>query len=234
MFSETLKPFLVSIVFIVNFTSRMVQSTENIINPEKSISSKIFEKARRLFNTIGIRNTTMDDLAKELGISKKTLYKEIDNKADLVKFCVKYDLAQTEKKIHSISASCENAIEELLLIAALISEDLQLYHPSLLRDITKFYPESRALIENHKETFAQKNIYANLKKGIKQGLYRKDINIELTTIFQLHLCLLPFELGGTNYPTTEVYKEVLKYNLFAIATPNGIEHLNLLIKKIKF
>jgi AcrR family transcriptional regulator len=202
--------------------------------PEHLRSSKIFEKARTLFNTVGIRNTTMDDLARELGISKKTLYKEIDNKADLVKFCVQYDLNEMEKKIKTISSSCENAIEELLRIAEVINEDMQLYHPSLLRDITKFYPDSRALIEHHKETFAQKNIFDNLKKGIRQGLYRKDINIELTTLFQLHLCLLPFEISNPAYKSMEVYKEVLAYNLFAIATPKGIDHFQQLVKKIRF
>jgi AcrR family transcriptional regulator len=197
-------------------------------------SSKIFEKARALFNTVGIRNTTMDDLARELGISKKTLYKTIDNKADLVRFCVQYDLDETEKRIKSISASCENAIEELLRIAVIINEDLQQYHPSLLHDITKFYPESRELIERHKETFAQKNISDNLKKGIKQGLYRKDLNIELTTLFQLHLCLLPFEISNPQVKSMDVYKEVLRYNLFSIATPKGIEQFQQLIKKFKF
>jgi AcrR family transcriptional regulator len=212
----------------------MVATVHSLGKAENNISSKIFEKARRLFNTIGIRNTTMDDLAKELGISKKTLYKEIDNKADLVKFCVQYDLDAIEKKIKTVSANCENAIEELLLIAAVINEDLQLYHPSLLRDLTKFYPECRVLIEKHKQTFAQRNISDNLKKGIKQGLYRKDINIEMTTTFQLHLCLLPFELSDPNHKTMDVYKEVLSYNLFAIATPKGIEQFQQLIKKIKF
>jgi AcrR family transcriptional regulator len=212
----------------------MVASLQNLAQPENNISSKIFDKARRLFFSVGIRNTTMDDLARELGISKKTLYKQIDNKADLVRFCVKYDLDRTQQKIKSISSSCENAIEELLLIAAVINEDLQLYHPSLLHDLTKFYPESRILIEEHKDTFAQKNISDNLKKGIRQGLYRKDLNIELTTAFQLHLCLLPFEINNSNFKAIEVYKEVLSYNLFAIATPKGIEQFQQLIKKIKF
>lgn len=59
----------------------------------------------------------MDDLARELGISKKTLYKEIDNKADLVKFCVQYNLQQDERNtINAISQNTENAIEELVLI----------------------------------------------------------------------------------------------------------------------
>ncbi len=195
--------------------------------------SKIFEKARKLFNSIGVRNTTMDDLAKELGISKKTLYKEIDNKADLVKFCVQYDLKDIENKIHHISSTSENAIEELLLIGATINEDIQLYHPTILHDITRFYPESRELIEKHKANFAQNSISNNLIKGINQGLYRKDINIEMSVLFQLHLCLLPFELNNTSYKTIDVYNEILKYNLHAIATPKGITEFEQLIKKIK-
>ena len=197
---------------------------------EKCIPSKIFEKARYLFNRIGVRNTTMDDLAKELGISKKTLYKEIENKADLVKFCVKYDLQQDEAAINAISESTENAIEELLLIGAHVNKELQLFHPSMLRDITKFYPESWALIEHHIDTFAKKNVSDNLKKGIKQGLYRKDINADLVTLFQLNLCLLPLEGAYNTYKPAEVHQEMMKYNFYAIATPKGIELFQQLIK----
>lgn len=207
--------------------------TTSDIKPIECVPSKIFEKARQLFSRIGVRNTTMDELAKELGISKKTLYKEIDNKADLVKFCVKHDLDEIENKIKDISASCENAIEELLQISETINEDIKLYHPGLLRDLTKFYPECSAMIENHKNSFAQNNISSNLKKGIEQGLYRNDINIELATTFQLHLCLLPFEIENKTYNTVEVYQEILKYNLFAIATPKGIEQFHLLQEKYK-
>jgi len=213
-------------------TSTNIKKTNECI-PLNCVPSKIFEKARQLFNRIGVRNTTMDDLAKELGISKKTLYKEIDNKADLVKFCVQHDLDEIENKIKNISASCENAIEELLQIGETINEDIKLYHPGLLRDLTKFYPECSEMIQNHKNTFAQKNISTNLKKGIEQGLYRSDINIELATIFQLHLCLLPFEIENKNYNTVELYQEILKYNLYAIATPKGIEQFHLLQEKYK-
>lgn len=198
---------------------------------ENCISTKIFEKARVLFNKIGVRNTTMDDLAKELGISKKTLYKEIDNKADLVKLCVQSDLSEMEQKINSIAAQYDNAIEELLMIGEFINEDLQLYHPTVLHDITKFYPESRDLIENHKASFAYSNIRKNLEKGITQGFYRPDINIELVTQFQLHLCLFPFEMQQTEYTTIQMYNEILKYNIYAIATPKGVNELEQLLSQ---
>ncbi len=204
----------------------------NTKKQDTCIASKVFEKARYLFNTIGIRNTTMDDLAKELGISKKTLYKEVENKADLVKFCIEYDLSQDKQLINSISENTENAIEELVLIAAHINKELQIYHPSILKDLTKLYPECWTLIENHKDTFIQKNISDNIKKGIKQGLYREDIDAELATIIQLHLCFLPLENGYHNYNASQIYREILKYNLYAIATPKGIKLFEKLIKNI--
>jgi AcrR family transcriptional regulator len=205
----------------------------NTTKQDTCISSKVFEKARHLFNTIGIRNTTMDDLAKELGISKKTLYKEVENKADLVKFCVQYDLSQDEQLINNISENTENAIEELVLVAAHISKELQIYHPAIIKDITKLYPECWSLIENHKDTFVKKNISDNIKKGIKQGLYRKDVDAEIATMIQLHLCFLPLENIYNNHNPMQVYQNILRYNLYAIATPKGIELFEQLIKKIK-
>jgi AcrR family transcriptional regulator len=206
---------------------------ENIKKQENNISSKIFEKARHLFYTIGVRNTTMDDLAKELGISKKTLNKEIENKADLVKFCVQYDLKKDEDSIYQISANTENAIEELLLIASHIYSELQTFHPTMMHDLVKFYPESWTLVENHRDIFAKKNITDNLKKGIQQGLYRKDINTEMVTMLQLHLSFLPLQVNIKNFKPADVYLEILKYNFYAIATPKGIELFQQLIKKIK-
>ncbi len=208
-----------------------MEVSTNIKKQETCIASKVFEKARHLFNTVGVRNTTMDDLAKELGISKKTLYKEVENKADLVRFCVEYDLEQDSRTINEISANTENAIEELLLIAAHINKELQLYHPSILKDITKLYPKSWQMIENHKNTFVRKNISDNIKKGIQQGLYRHDVNVDLITSIQLELCLMPFEMSTGNFLPKDVYLEILKYNLYAIATPKGAELFEKLIKK---
>lgn len=164
---------------------------------------------------------------------KKTLYKQIENKADLVKFCVEYDLKCDENAILSISEQTENAIEELLLIAAHINTELQMFHPSMMRDLVKFYPESWSLVENHRDFFAKANISANLKKGIRQGLYRKDINVDMITMLQLHMSFLPLQLDGKNYKPTDMYMEILKYNFYAIATPKGIEEFQRLIKKIK-
>ena len=201
---------------------------------ECSISSKIFEKARYLFNHVGVRNTTMDDLAKELGISKKTLYQQIKNKEDLVRFCIVYDLQNDEQAIDAISKNTENAIEELLLIAKHVHKELQLYNPAMLMDISKFYPECWSLIDNHIQTFAKENIQTNLKKGIRQGLYRKDINIEIVSSLQLRLSMMAIDnKHQLNIKPVEIYFEILKYNLHAIATEEGKKLVTQLLKSQK-
>lgn len=212
----------------------MVGEYQHNIQQESNISSKIFEKARSLFFSAGVRNTTMDDLAKELGISKKTLYKEFETKADLVHFCVQYDLKLGEETIQAISENTDNAIEELLEIAAHNNTELQQFHPFIIHDLTKFYPESWKLIEQHRDEFAKNNIIRNLKKGIKQGLYRKDINVEIVTMLQLHLAFLPLQFDGKLHRAAELYIEMMRYNFYAIATPKGVEQFEQLIKKIKF
>ncbi len=198
-----------------------------------ALHSKIFEKARNLFFKQGVRNTTMDELVQELGISKKTLYKEFPNKADLVRFCVESKLKEDEEAIHDISRNTDNAIEELLLIAIHIHNELQLFHPTIVHDLMKFYPESWQLVECHRDAFAGNNIAKNLRKGIKQGYFRKEISIEITTLIQLQLSFLPLQPIQSEHKPTDIYLEVLKYNIYAIATPAGIELFQKLIKKIK-
>lgn len=196
-----------------------------------NVSTKIIEKARYLFNQIGVRNTTMDDLARELGISKKTLYKEIDNKADLVRICVLSDLKAMENKIKDISAKYDNAIEEMLVINEEIIDDIKVYHPSVLHDLMKFYPECCEMIETHKSSFAHQSIANNLAKGIKQGFYREDIRIELVTLFQINLSMLPLEQKVMLYDTKDMFFEILKFYIHAITTPKGIKEFYELINK---
>ncbi|HNF49261.1 MAG TPA: hypothetical protein PLF48_07785, partial [Chitinophagales bacterium] len=155
------------------------------------------------------------------------------NKADLVHFCVAMDLKEDEREIHAISEKTDNAIEELLQIGLHIQEELKIFHPAIINDLMKFFPESWTLVENHRDVFAHKNIARNIKKGIKQGYFRKEISIEITTLIQLQLSFLPLQPIQSEHKPTDIHLEVLKYNIYAIATPAGIELFQKLIKKMK-
>lgn len=212
----------------------MTVNADKYKETDRELANKVFEKAGELFRTIGVRNTTMDDLARELGISKKTLYKVIDNKADLVYLCVQLDLQQKEQEIDQIARHTENAIEEMLLIGAMIYKSLQLFHPATIHDLTKFYPEAWKLIEDHKEHFAKNIIRNNLKKGVKQGLYRKDISVELAAVFNMYLSNCCFSEPPKGMKPDVVYKESLAYHIHAVADEKGLEQFHQLVKKIRF
>lgn len=184
---------------------------------------QIFLKAEQLFMSIGIRNTTMDDLARELGISKKTLYKTIDNKADLVHKCVLFDIAKKQQEILELQQNTENAIEQMLKIGALILSSISRYKISIIHDLMKFYPESWQLVINHKRSFVKEIIEKNIKTGIKQGLYREDINSDIYSKFFIHgsdICLNPEFFSEHEYLFPNTFKEFLVYHLKAlVATP---------------
>lgn len=212
----------------------MTVNADKYKKTDQELANKIFDKAGELFRTIGVRNTTMEDLARELGISKKTFYKVIDSKADLVFLCVRRDLQQKEQEIEHITKNTDNAIEALLLIGAMIYKSLQLFHPATIHDLTKFYPEAWKLIEDHMEFFAKDVIRNNLKKGMKQGLYRKDISVELAAVFNMYLSNCCFSEPPKGMKPDVVYKESLAYQIHAIASEKGLEQFHQLIKKIRF
>jgi AcrR family transcriptional regulator len=194
------------------------------------LEEQIFSKAEILFLSVGIRNTTMDDLAKELGISKKTLYKTIANKADLVHKCVLFDIARKQEEITHLQENTENAIEEMLKIGALILSSIGRYKISIIHDLMRFYPESWQLVTEHKQSFVKKIIENNIRKGIKQGLYRKNINTNIYADFFIHgtdICLNPQIYSEKEFVFSNVFREFLIYHLKAIiANQNDKELLH--------
>lgn len=184
-----------------------------------ALEEQIFSKAEYLFMTVGIRNTTMDDLASELGISKKTLYKTIENKADLVHKCLVFDIARKQTEIKALQKNSANAVDEMLKIGTLILSSISRYKISIIHDLMKFYPESWQLVTAHKQTFVKNIIQNNLKKGIQQKLYRADINTDTYAKFFVHgtdICLNPQFFPEQEYLFANVFKEYLVYHMNAL------------------
>ncbi|MCB9034419.1 MAG: TetR/AcrR family transcriptional regulator [Chitinophagales bacterium] len=208
---------------------------QNIEQQDELLAFKIHEKATELFRTIGVRNTTMDDLAKELGISKKTLYKVIGNKADLVLFCISKDINQRELELKAIEQQATNAIEEMILVGKVIYNSLQIFHPSTIHDLMKFYPRGWEKIEEHKVSFSNNLIKKNIREGIAQKLYREDIDIELVSDFYVSLSTLSLHnySNHSKYTVSTVFKEILAYHINAIALPKGKELFNQLFNQFE-
>jgi TetR/AcrR family transcriptional regulator, cholesterol catabolism regulator len=146
-------------------------------NQEKT--EKLFRDCGLLFSRYGVKSISMDDIARELGISKKTLYQFVENKADLLR----KSLAQLHKDFNICADDIDNknlnAIDELLEMSKHVREEFQKLNPSHIFDFQKYYPEVFKEHTQAEKDLAYRLVRKNLEKGIVQGLYRPDLDIDL-------------------------------------------------------
>ena len=141
--------------------------------------TRILDKSQELFLRYGIKSITMDDIARELGISKKTLYQYVDNKADLIQQIVVRFIQEEKERIGEICRQSTDAIEEMFNIASHVTQHLRSMAPSTMYDLQKYYREAWKMIEALNQQHIYNIIRENIEKGIRQGIYRKDINPDI-------------------------------------------------------
>ena len=139
----------------------------------------ILSKVRELYTKYGIKSITMDDVAKELGISKKTLYQHVTDKEDLVGKFIDNEIELRQKQICECFKAGYNAIEELFEISFFMNKLMREQNPATEHDLKKYYPEQYQKIVKVRREGMFSYILLNLKKGKKEGLYRDDMDDEV-------------------------------------------------------
>ncbi len=140
---------------------------------------EILEKTLEIFHAYGIRSVSMDDVAKELRISKKTLYQYVDNKSDLVEKTFRYQSSKNDAFMENVATNDKNAIDVLLEISKWMHDEISRITPQLSFDLNKYYLEMFQNLFNEKRQSIYEKIKANIEQGIREGLFRKDLNVEL-------------------------------------------------------
>ncbi len=187
----------------------------------------ILEKTNELFLEFGVRNLNMDDISRNLGISKKTLYQHVKSKEDLIYkfFCL--DEMRWESEIQELGKEGLNAIEILLKASLMVHKEIGKLDSKLKFELKKYYePVFKQFIDKrHSHIFNL--ISLNTQQGIEQGLYRSDLNIELVaglyvrTLVDMHnteFCFLE------NVPFDQMFKFLFESHIRAISTPEGIAY----------
>ncbi len=190
---------------------------------------KICEIAQKLFMRYGIRSITMDDVARELSISKKTLYQYVEDKDDLVKKTIIIHLEEIDKIVFSIMTNEENAIQQILKIAEMMIGIHREVSQGLLFDLKKFHPETFELLTNHREKTMFVQLTRNLQTGIKQKIYRKDIEVNIVAGFYMALvytCIDSENSSMNLIPFHEKYVAMINYHFHAICTEEGLNYLH--------
>ncbi|MCB0459845.1 MAG: TetR/AcrR family transcriptional regulator [Flavobacteriaceae bacterium] len=131
-----------------------------------------------LFSNYGVQVVSMDDVANRCGISKKTLYKEFDSKEDLLNFIIENEIKQCEIQLSKVHDSSEDAIKEILNFLDIMRDFFKAVSPLIMRDLMKYYIIIYSKVLNIIPTKLRPYINKNIKRGIKEGLYKEDISNE--------------------------------------------------------
>lgn len=140
---------------------------------------KILRESARLFSKYGIRSLSMDDLCRELGISKKTIYQYVDSKSDLIARILQNAFGKQGDEMLEFIEGEHNAIDELLAVSRKVCQNMQNFNPSIIFDLQKYYPEIYKIHYDAKMIAIFNDIRANINKGIAEGLYRDDLDVNL-------------------------------------------------------
>jgi len=190
------------------------------------MQTKILLKARDLMLQTGLRQVTMDDLAHQLGISKKTIYQYYKDKDDLVKAVVNLELKDHEITCKDCKSKAENAIHEMFLLMENMKAMTQTMNPNSMMELEKHFSNAFDMIKNHKDEFLFSLIKQNLMKGIEEGCYRNDLDIDIISKFRLETVFIPFNLHLfplSKFNSLEVHTQLMEHFVYGLMTIKGHE-----------
>ncbi|WP_229254296.1 TetR/AcrR family transcriptional regulator [Dyadobacter sp. NIV53] len=193
------------------------------------MKERIVKSALNLFWRYGIKSVTMDDIAKELGISKRTIYQHYPDKEAILAMAIKGELSSQKCEIEKLDTFSDNPIEQMIQAADQIRTAIAHMNPTLIYDLKKYYPESWNLFQSYKNEFINKNIQGNLRHGISLGLYRSDIDVEVLSLLRIQEFEIAFD--PTIYPADKfhmmhVQMQFIHHFLRGILTEKGFIHYN--------
>lgn len=193
---------------------------------------RILVKSNELFNRYGIRSVSMDDIAAQLSMSKKTLYQYYTDKDELVNAVFDIILSVNKNNCTECTKKGENAIHEVFLSFDIMEEMLKTMNPSVLFDMQKYHPSAYKKFDDFKNGFLYKIIKANLERGVKEELYREEIDTDILSRYRLYTVLLSF--NPEVFPTIKtnavhIEQQLIECFLYGLATPKGYK----LIQKYK-
>ncbi len=197
---------------------------------------EIITGVARLYNKYGIKSITMDDVARELGVSKKTLYAFFSDKSELVSDVVDHMIKEKTDFFASQKQGRENAVEELLFIFKYYLSIIKDFNPSLEFDLKKYYPKVYNRVKERKRRGIVENTLANLKRGKKEGFFRQELNEDfITRLYLLRIESLPESdlFSQEEIFSQELFEEMFFYHLYGVLSDKGRAYLKEHLQELK-
>lgn len=193
------------------------------------VSDKILKGAEELFFKYGIKNITMDEIARHLSISKKTIYQFFKDKDDIIHSLTEYSLKEDKCRIEHARESSKNVIEEVFKIMDEMREMFSRINPIFFYEIYKYYPNTWKIFESFKKDFIYKSVQDSLRRGQEEGLIRQDIDIKILSTLRVEL--VEIGMRGDMFPTdkfkiVDVQMALTEHFMYGVCTLKGHKLMN--------
>ena len=188
------------------------------------MKQKILEGAETLFMRYGVRSVSMDDVAREVSVSKKTIYQHFNHKDDLVTEAAKNYLTGEMREVSEITEQASDALEELFLLSKCIRQNISRVNPSLLYDLHKYHPDAWEVFKDYKDNFIMGKVMSNLIRGKKENLYRSEINEKILSVMRVEQVQLIFDeraFPKSDFDFVEVQVQIFDHFIHGLLSDNG-------------
>lgn len=192
---------------------------EEIDNREKLVKG-----AEELFMRYGLRSVSMDDIARHLGISKKTIYQHFADKDEVVVTVAKLHMEKQRQQFEEIRKHAKNCVEEMVNISYCLKENIRNINPSLLFDMQKYHQVAWNEWLSFKHRFIKDSVVRSLKQGVEEGCFRDDLDMEVIAIMRLEQVQLAFDSAifpREKYDIPDVQAQLFEHFVQGIFTDKG-------------
>lgn len=195
---------------------------------------KILKVADEQFIKYGVKSVTMDDIAKELSISKKTIYQFFKDKKEIVKEFTFRQCSSRRADFEDIPDNAKNSIEALVMVSRCIKENVLTLNPMLLMEVKKNYCDAWQIFLEFKENSFYRSIEKTIIRGVREGYFRSDIDPEIISIMrmeQVQACFDPKVYPADRYDFKRVQMQLFDHFIHGLLTTEGKKLLDIYMKE---
>ncbi len=191
--------------------------------------SQIINTSIELFLKNGFKRVTMDDIAREMGISKKTIYQHFRDKEEIIITATQMHVEKECEIMVNLRKNTTNAVEHLFHLSQSLREIFNNMHATVLQDLKRYYKKAWVIYQKFEKEVLFKEIETSLQTGIKEGFFRKEINVKILSTLRLIEIQMSFDnevFDHNTHSLFDIQHQLLEHFTYGILSEKGIELYN--------
>ena len=191
---------------------------------DNEVRKKIIAGAENLFTKYGVRSISMDDIARHLAVSKKTLYQHFEDKEDIVMSAVQSYIERLMVEFDVVHTAAADAIDELSKVSACLKRAVSEINPALMFDLEKYHPRAWQVWTEYKKKFMRDSVVRNLRQGVEEGYFRPELDFGIMATMRMELVQLAFDdrvFPPTQFNITDVQLQLFDHFVYGLLTDKG-------------